>query len=146
MRAKGAVLAKAPLKLRLLGAKALTRRKGMGVEWGRYAGSCGGLRLEGHSDCVLSLAPCAGRMCSGSTDGSIRVWNIATLVEERVIETDGDDAIYTLTVREGEVTSWHFSGRIRMWDVGSGLRLRELQGHDLSVNTLLVGGSRLARG
>ena len=33
-----------------------------------------------------------------------------------------------------------------MWDVESGQRLRELQGHDLSVNTLLVCGSRLASG
>ena len=41
LRAKAAVREKAPLKLRLLGAKVLTRRRGMGVEWGRYAGRRG---------------------------------------------------------------------------------------------------------
>ena len=79
MRAKAAVREKAPLKLRLLGAKALTRRRGMGVEWGRYAGGGEGRRLKRHSGLVLSLAQCEGRLCSGSWDGSIRVWNTATL-------------------------------------------------------------------
>ena len=146
LRAKAAVREKAPLKLRLLGAKALTRRRGMGVEWGRYAGGGEGRRLEGHSDFVVSLAQCAGRMCSGSWDGSIRVWSIATLEQERVIESDGVDAVLALAVREGEVISGHGSGRIRVWDVESGQLRRELEGHDRFVFVLHVCGSRLASG
>ena len=116
MRAKAAVREKATLKLRLLGAKVLTRRRGMGVEWGRYAGGGEGRRLEGHSGTVYSLAQCEGRVCSGSRDGTIRVWNTAMLELERVMESDGD-AIFALAVRGGEVISGHLSGRIRVWEV-----------------------------
>ena len=144
VRAKAAVRAKVPFKLRLLGAKALTRRMGMGVEWGRYAGGGQGRRLKGHSETVSSLAQCAGKMCSGSWDGSIRVWNIATLEQERVIECQDD--ILALAVREGELISGHVSGWIRVWDFGSGQRRRELEGHTDDIETLCVCGSRLASG
>ena len=129
LRAKAAVREYVPLKLRLLGAKAMTHRRGVGVEWGRYSGGGEGRRLKGHSSHVNSLAQCAGRMCSGSEDGSIRVWNIATLEQERVIESDGDDAVLALAAWEGEVISGHESGRIRVWDVESGQRRLELEGH-----------------
>ena len=142
LRAKAAVREKAPLELRLLGAKALTRRRGMGVDWGRYAGGDEGRRLEGHSRLVCSLAQCAGRVCSGSMDGSIRVWNTATLEQER--ESDGD-AIFALAMREGEVISGHRSGRIRVWDVESGQLRRELEGHDryVAVRVRVASGERI---
>ena len=59
LRAKAAMRAKASLKLRLLGAKALTRRRGMGVEWGRYAGGGEGRWLggRGSSSAARSMAP-----------------------------------------------------------------------------------------
>ena len=86
-----ALRTKAPVTLRKLGAKALTRRRGMGVDWGRSRGAGPGRRLAGHVDDVTALAECSGRMCSGSFDGSIRVWSIATLEEERVIENEDDE-------------------------------------------------------
>jgi hypothetical protein len=145
VRAKRALRTNAPVTLRKLGAKALTRRRGMGVDWGRYSGGGAGRRLEGHVENVMALAECSGRMCSGSADGSIRVWSITTLEEERVIDNN-NDGVWSLTVWEGELISGHESGRIRVWDVASGERRRELEGHARHVNALCVCGSRLASG
>jgi hypothetical protein len=145
VKAKRALRTKAPVTLRKLGAKALTRRRGMGVDWGRYSGGGAGRRLEGHVGSVLALAECSGRMCSGSVDGLILVWSIATLEEERVID-NSDDEICCLAVWEGELISGHGSGRIRVWDAASGERRRELEGHARCVNALCVCGPRLASG
>jgi hypothetical protein len=141
-----ALQAKAPVTLEKLGAKALTRRRGMGVDWGRYSRGGAGRRLEGHSRGVMMLAECSGRMCSGSWDGSIRVWSMTTLEEERVLDNGGDE-VWSLAVWEGELLiSGHESGRIRVWDVASGERRRELKRHAARVNVLCVCGSRLASG
>jgi WD40 repeat protein len=145
MRAKRALRTKAPVALRKLGAKALSRRRGMEVDWGRYSGGGAGRRLEGHEDEVYALAECSGRMCSGSEDGSIRVWSIATLEEERVID-NCNDAVWSLAAWEGELISGHGSGRIRAWDAASVERRRELEGHARHVSALRVCGSRLASG
>ena len=157
LRAKAAVRAKVTVELGQLGAKALTRRRGRGVEWRRYCeGGCG-RRLHGHPDFVRALAECEGRMCSGSVDGSIRVWRLDTLEEERVLlskwgengegyESDEDDGVNSLAVREGQLISGHGSGKVRVWDVGTGERRRELGGHTGSVWSLCVVGSRLASG
>ena len=90
LRAKAAVRAKVTVEVGHLGAKALTKRSGRGVEWGRYSEGGGGRRLQGHSSAVLALAECDGRMCSGSEDGSIRVWRLDTLEEERVLQHEGN--------------------------------------------------------
>jgi hypothetical protein len=140
-----ALRTKAPVTRGKLGAKALTRRRGKGVDWGRYSGGGTGRRLEGHSGRVLALAECSGRMCSGSADGSIRVWSMTTLEEERVLDNDGD-IVFSLAVWEGELISGHRSGRIRVWDAASGVRRRELEGHVHWVTALCVCGSLLASG
>ena len=71
LRAKAAVRAnlKATVEMRQLGAKAHTRRRGRGVEWGRYCEGRGGRCLKGHSRVITALAECEGRMCSGSVTG-----------------------------------------------------------------------------
>ena len=106
------------MKLLLLGAKALTHRsrRGIGLEWGCYARGGEGRRLKGHSYIVRSLAKCEGKMCSWSLHGLIPVWNTATLEQARVMKGDGDDAIFSLAMLEGEVISGYVSGRIWVWD------------------------------
>jgi WD40 repeat protein len=140
-----ALRTKAPVTLRMLGAKALTRRGGMGVDWGRYSGGGAGRMLEGHLDDVMALVECSGRMCSGSLDGTIRVWSMTTLEEERVLDNYGD-RVYSLAVWDGELISGHGSGRVRVWDAASGERRRVLEGHTDWVYALCVCGSRLASG
>ena len=144
LRAKAAMRAKATVEVGQLGAKALIRRRGMGVDWGRYCEGGGGRRLQGHADDVISLVECEGRMCSGSEDGSIRVWRLDTLGEERVMLTEGD-AINALAAWEDQLISVHGSGRVCVWDVRTGELRRELV-HTEYVRSLCVVGSRLACG
>ena len=93
MRAKAAVRANATVEAGQLGAKAVTRRIGKSVDWGRYCEFGGERRLEGHSGYVYALVECEERMCSGSGDGSIRVWRLDTLEEERVLNEGGEDEV-----------------------------------------------------
>ena len=151
LRAKAAVRTKPTVEVGQLGAKALTRRRGRGVDWGRYCDVGGGRRLQGHSGEVLALAECEGRMCSGSADGSIRVWRLDTLEEERVLLSEGyeseeDDDVNALAVWEGQLISGDGSGRVRVWDVSTGERRGELAGHIGSVCSLCAVGSHLASG
>ena len=146
LRVKAAVRAKAAVELGQLGAKALTRRRGWGVEWGRYSEGAGGRRLKGHTHGVRALAVCDGRMCSGSADGSIRAWSLGTLEAERVLLGKESEGVYALAVWEGQLISGHESGKVRVWDVGTGERRRELDGRAASVRSLCVVGSRLAVG
>ena len=145
LRVKAAVRAKAAVEPGQLGVKALTRRRGRGVEWGRYAEGGGGRRLAGHSY-VHALVECEGRMCSGSEDGSIHLWSLASLDQERVLISQEDGCVYALAAWEGRLISGHESGRVRVWDVDSGELLRALAGHTGRVRSLCAVGSRLASG
>ena len=64
LRAQAAERAKAIVDVGQLGAKALTRRRGRGVDWGRYCQGGGGRRLQGHSGTVFAFVEWDGRMCS----------------------------------------------------------------------------------
>ena len=91
-------------------------------------------------------------MCSGSADGSIRVWKLDTLEGERVLQSkwvgsaNSDDSVHALAVWDGQLISGHGSGRVLVWDACTGERGRELVGHTGSVFSLCVVGSRLASG
>ena len=151
LRAKAAVREGANVteEVGQLGAKALTRRRGRGVDWGRYCEGGGGRRLKGHSGTVRALVQCAGRMCSGSRGGSILVWKLDALEVERVLLNDeSGGCICSLAVWEDRLISGHLSGRMRVWDVTTGERRQEL-GQELEHFTpmacsLCVVGSRLA--
>ena len=81
------------------------------------------------------------------SDGSIRVWRLDTLEEERVMSNqDIDESVLSLSVWEGQLISGHRYGRVRVWDVSTGERRRELVGHTGRVCSLCVVGSRLASG
>ena len=151
LRAKAAVRARAAVELGQLASKALTRRRGQGVDWGRCSQIGVECRLGGHSNSVFALAECEGRMCSGSADGSIRIWNMTTLEEERVLRSEAEDdgtvrqGVQALASWGGHLISGHYSGRVRVWDVASGERRQELDGR-WCISSLCVVGSRLACG
>ena len=88
-------------------------------------------------------------------DGSIRVWRLDTLQEERVLlikwgeneegyESEDADCVFALVVCEGQLISGYHSCKARMWDVNTGERRRERVGHTAKVGSLCVVGSRLA--
>jgi WD40 repeat protein len=87
-------------------------------------------------------------MCSGSRDGSIRVWGGASLEHERTLRDEehaGDDVI-SLAAWEGRLISGHESGAIRVWNVATGVCDRVLERHTGAVRCLAVSGSRLVSG
>jgi WD40 repeat protein len=145
LRAKAARAGGVAFEPQRMGPKALVPRTGKGVDWEEYV--CGGeRRLEGHSRVVLSLAACDGRMCSGSSDGSIRVWDQATLAPERTLREVASDPISALAAWEGLLVSGHDSGELRVWDVRTGACSQVLPGRAHIIMSLAVCGSRLASG
>ena len=75
LRAKAAQERGAGFEFELLGPTALDHRVGLRVRLGECTDG-GGRRLTGHIREVCAFAECEGRMCSGSCDGSIRVWSM----------------------------------------------------------------------
>ena len=133
--------------MELLGPKALDRRVGLGVRWAKYVGG-GGRRLRGHTSDVMAISECKGRVCSGSLDGTIRVWSmlVETAVEpERTLESEGPkDGVYSLSAWRGRLISGHGSGKLRMWNVATGACEQVLEGHaPQCVWALALCGSRL---
>ena len=147
LRIKGAGRQGELVGARLLGEKAHVRRPRPGVRWERY-GAGGERRLQGHTDYVLAVAECEGRMCSGSWDGSIRVWGGASLEHERTLrdEEHAEDVVFSLAAWEGHLISGHDSGAIRVWNVATGVCDRVLEGHTDAVSCLAVSGTGLVSG
>jgi WD40 repeat protein len=131
---------------RLLGDKAHVRRPWPGVRWERY-GAGSERRLQGHEDILVALAECDGRVCSGSKDGSIRVWGGATLEHERsLLVEEVEDYALSLAAWEGHLISGHYSGLIRVWNVATGACDRTLDEHSDTVRCLAVSGTHLVSG
>ena len=151
LRAKAARGDGEGFELGLLGPKALDDRVGLGVDWERYTDG-GERRLKGHTSNVFALAEVEGRVCSGSWDGSIRVWSMvgeATTCERALASGDdsGSDSVWSMTAWDGRLISGHGSGKLRVWDLATGACEQVLEGHTGSVvSGLAVIGSALASG
>ena len=147
MRAKAALRDGVEMDVRLLGPKAMMRRVEREVRWEHYRNNAdGGRRLQGHTHTVMAVAVWEGRVCSGSIDGTVRVWNRATLEEERVLLAEGDRfQVLSLAVWGGRVINGH-SNRLLVWSLHSGECEQVLQGHSGIVSALAVHGSRLVSG
>ena len=120
-------------------------RIGWGVRWERYEVG-GGRTLQCDSQGVNALAECEGRMCSGLSNGSIRVWNKASLQQERTLYDNEGSAVLCLTTWDGLLIGGHDDGRIAVWNVVTGERVTEQKGHTSDVFALAVSGLRLASG
>ena len=149
LRGKAAVLAKETVEIGQVDSKALTCRRGRAVEERQCSEDGRGHRLQGHSHDVSALVKCGGRMCSGSLDGSIRVWKLGALKEEHVLlsENEEDGGVSALAVWEGQLISGYAYGKVQVWDMGTGERRRELKIQaGRAIVSLCVVGSRLASG
>ncbi len=135
--------------LRYLDARVLVPRRGSGVNWAERGG---GARRLTAGEWVYSVSPHGrGLVCGGLHDGSIRVWNRATLEVERTLPGTGRAAkeeIMALASVDGWLVSASSDSAIRVWDVATGRCERTLAGHADEVLCLAVcaGGGRLVSG
>ncbi len=147
LRAKAARREGAVLELEVLGQKAAVDRVGLGVRWEEYVEG-GELRLPGHVGGVTTMVSCDGRICSGSYDGSIRVWSRESGEKVRILqEFRGErDGVNALASWEGCLISGHDRGKVRVFNMVAGEREQDLEGHDGGVRALAVCGLRLVSG
>jgi len=95
--------------------------------------------LQGHTKGVTALAVLAhNRVISGSLDGTLRVWDVATGRTLATLHghTDGVTALAALT--DGRVVSGSLDGTLRVWDVATGRTLTTLHGHTGVVRAVAV--------
>jgi hypothetical protein len=164
MRAKAARREGEVFKSKLLGRKALMDRVRPGVKWEEYIDG-GELRLGGHESAVTSIVACDDKICSGSYDGSIRIWKRSSGEHERTLQADRhsvagrwgcSDGVNSLAVWKGRLVSGLKSGRFQVWNVATGECEQVLEGHHRAdirqvrggkaVRALAVCGSSLASG
>jgi hypothetical protein len=131
-------------ELRYLDAKVLVPRRGRGVSWAEYAGG-GERRLAAGQVAYCVSAHGRGVVCGGLKDGSIRVWNRATLEVERTM-TGHTDSVIALVLAGEWLISGSDDNRIRVWDVATGRCEGTLEGHTARVRCLAVSGDRLVSG
>jgi hypothetical protein len=130
--------------LKYLDSAVLMPRRGSGVDWADY--SDGGERTLAAGKKFYSLAVHEkGFVCGGLRDGSIRVWNRATLQAKRTLRGH-TDAVVALVSVKGLLISGSLDHDIRVWDAATGGCKGTLQGHTDEVRCLAVSGGRLVSG
>ena len=154
LRAQAARREGAVMECELLGRKALVDRVRPGVQWGDYReGGKLCTCLETHHETVMAIVECGGRICSACKDGVILVWDQKSIIGGPQFQLssnwdDGDpDFVEALAVWEDLLISAHGSGKLRMWNVATGLCIQVVEGDlDEEVSgfgVLAVCGSRL---
>ncbi|TEY32597.1 hypothetical protein BOTCAL_0717g00030 [Botryotinia calthae] len=95
--------------------------------------------LEGHSNTVKSVAfsPDGKVVASGSSDETIRLWNVATGESLQTLEGHSRSVISVAFSLDGKVVASGSSDEtIRLWDVATGDSLQTLEGHSRSVTSV----------
>ena len=88
-----------------------------------------------------------GRLASGCSDHTIRLWDPATGACERVFEGHQDWVRALTLLGDGRLASGSDDNTIRLWDPATGACERVFEGHQGRVNALaLLGDGRIASG
>ena len=95
--------------------------------------------LEGHTGLVNCLVALNDARCvSGSTDGTLMVWNAVTGVSEFVLQGHTSDVSCVALLRDWRVVSGSLDCTLRIWDTFSGACERVLEGHTRAVSCVAV--------
>ena len=72
--------------------------------------------LEGHADGVVALVALPnGQLASGSSDHSIKIWDVATGAEVRTLEGHEDYVWAVVALPNGQLASGSDDNSIRVW-------------------------------
>ena len=107
--------------------------------------------LEGHSDSVTSVvfSPDGSKVASGSGDGTVRVWNVATGQAEQSLEGHSDWVTSFVFSPDGsKVASGSSDRTVRVWNIATGQAEQTLEGHSDWVTSVVFSpdGSKVASG
>ncbi|WVN87896.1 uncharacterized protein L203_103093 [Cryptococcus depauperatus CBS 7841] len=122
------------------------------VERNWRKGRCNTKVLKGHADSVMCLQyhtaltnPSYPVLITGSYDCTVRVWNLDTGEEKRVLRGH-DRAIRALQFDQMLLFTGSMDGTVRMWNWRAGECLRVMDGHTDGVVALHYNGYLLASG
>ena len=107
--------------------------------------------LKGHSRLVWSIAISPGNMtlASGSSDNSIKLWNLATGQEIRTLKGHSDWVRSVSISSDGStLASGSDDNTIKLWNLATGQQICTLKGHFYQVHSVAISadGQTLASG
>jgi len=97
--------------------------------------------LEGHTDCVFSVAVFLekGILVSSSDDSTIRVWSLATAQVTQVLQGHSYGVLSVAISSGGErVVSGSKDKTLRVWSLASGQTTLVLNGHSDAVRSVAI--------
>lgn len=101
--------------------------------------------LKGHDLTVFAVAytPDGEALVSGSADGSVKIWDLASRKAERTL-TIGDDMVRVVAISsDGEsIAAGDDVGKIRIWNAATGKLVRTVEGHAGEIRGLSSGTAR----
>lgn len=93
----------------------------------------------GHTDAVQTVvfSPNGKTIASGSDDGTIKLWDVASGQELKTLNVPSSSTVYSVTFSpDGKTLAASNLSKIQLWDVASGKSLKILAGHDSFVNSV----------
>ena len=93
--------------------------------------------LEGHTDCVNSVAIKDNLIISGSWDKTIRIWELDSGKCLKTLEGH-TNFVRSVAIKYNLIISGSDDNTIRIWDIDSGVCLKTLEGHTYCVYSVAI--------
>lgn len=97
-------------------------------------------KLSGHRDAVLALVELRnGNLASGSSDNTIKIWNVNDWTLVRTLEEPHCAEVLSLAVLKiGHLASGNSQGSILVWNADTGDLVKSIEAHESEVCSLVV--------